>query len=128
MRTLFLLGLVLGACKTDDKGETSTDSGGDHTGETGDTSESDPPATFEDFINTTEAATGDMSCYDGSAWVTETADAACLTTATIEAGETEDFASGSSVEGAIVEIWHGDSISGTADFTATADDAGVFTG
>lgn len=128
MYRTILLGLALGAiaCKDDKTDDTSADDSGGHTGETGDTGEG--PGVFEDFINTIEPATGEMSCYDGASWITETADAACQTTAAIAPGETEDFATGNAVDGAIVEIWYGDSTGTSADLSTTADASGLFTG
>lgn len=127
MRLNLLFGLALVACG--DKGDdTQATDDNDQTQHTGDSGADDTPGVFEDYVNTTEAATGDMSCYDGSAWITENPDPGCLTTATIEPGETEDFATGNEVARASVDIWYDDDASATADLSTTADDDGLFTG
>ena len=126
--TMALLALV--ACKdksSDDTAAAVDDSGTDDSGATDDTAEEETYGVFSDFINTTEAATGDFTCYTGT-WITETVDSNCLWTVPITEGETEDFASGNKVPGALVEAFHSDAVSGTADLSVTADEDGLFTG
>lgn len=94
--------------------------------ETGDTDDTDGGGggAFEQFINVTTPAVGDLSCYTaGSAWLTQTPDATLQTTESAS-GTVQDFESEEGVSEAYVDIWTADAVSGAPDISGTSDTEG----
>lgn len=72
--------------------------------------------------------TGDLACYTaGDAWIAESADSSCQTTANIQ-GLVEDFETGDEVEDATIEFFYSDSISGNPDDSMTTGSDGFADG
>lgn len=123
MSRFTLVALVALGCSSGDKGGTGTD---DTAGGTDDTA-SGGGATFDDFIDVTETATGDFTGFEGGfdaagAWWTQSVDPEAQVTAELDA-EVLDFESDEPVE-ATVEFWYGDVVSGVADAKSTSDTEG----
>lgn len=83
---------------------------------------------FATWVNTTDTYVGDLTCYDGTSWVTTGADPSCEATVPIGEGEVADFAFGTSVADATVEFYLADWVEGSADLTFTTDGDGLITG
>ena len=79
---------------------------------------------FEDFINVTDAPTGDISCFAGSL-TTESAASGCIGQRSM-AGQVMDFQDDIPVDEARVEFFWADAIFGAPDAVVTADANGVF--
>ena len=85
------------------------------------------PKTFEDFIDVTEEANIDASCFAaGDTWLTQDVDDAKKFTATMS-GTIEDFETSDPVDGAKLEVWASDDISGAAVNSTLADANGKVT-
>ena len=109
---LALVGLLFFGCGDDDKQDTGTDDTGT------------PLDPFSRFIDVTDEAIGDFSCFTpGGDWISQSLDAAQaqLWPAT---GFVEDFQDKIGVGDADVEIWFSDSSSGATDQTGTSDGDG----
>ena len=122
------------ACSGKDADEGDDTAGTDDTaGETGDTSDTDDTELtqeelFAKWINVTDASVGDLTCYDGVTWNTETVDPGCQIDATLSDSTVEEFAFGTDVPNAIVNFYYADEVTGSPDVTLNADASGVFTG
>lgn len=118
--------LAFWGCKDKDTGETTETGETAHTGETG-----EPAPTQEElyaqWVNVTETYVGDLSCYDGSSWVSETVDPACESNRDDGQAIVEEFASGDPTPNATVSFFHADTVAGSPDLTATTDADGLFT-
>jgi len=79
---------------------------------------------FEDFINVTDAPTGDISCFTG-ALATEAAADNCVAQRSM-AGQVLDFQEDDPVDEATVEFFWADAIFGAPDETLTTDANGAF--
>jgi hypothetical protein len=110
-------------------GEGTKDSGKTNADDTGDVGDDggDDGATFDDFINVTDAAIGDFTGYEdgfegaGSWWTS----VATASTDPIDlSGSVIDFESDDEVSDATVELWWGDSVTGAPDSHATSDGDG----
>lgn len=110
VRYSFLL-LFAAACSTGGSGDTDS------------ASSTVEPREFSDFVNTTEAPTGDLTCKDAPLG---TVDAAKQVDVTFN-GEVHDFESGDTVAEATVNFWFGDDVSGAVSTTAQANTDGGFT-
>ena len=98
-------------------------SGGTSEDETTDTGE--VVDRFSQFINTTETATGDRSCYDGSGtWLTQDVDASTVASYPF-GGTVADFETDDPVPDALVEVWLDDVYDGAPDVTGTSDNNGA---
>ena len=127
--TGFLWLLLTLACK-DKESADDTAATDDTAGETGDTGET--PLTqdelFAKWVNVTDASVGDLTCYDGVTWNTETPDPGCQIEATISEGSVEEFAFETVVPNAVVSFYYADEVTGAPDVTMNADSSGIFTG
>lgn len=113
--------LLFAACDGGDGGGGDDKDSGDTTG--GGTV---TDITIDDYINVTEPYAGDTSCYDGTAWITQTVATGCDAEMTLN-GWVEDFESGDNVGDASVEFYFSDDINSSADVTLTAGSDGTFT-
>lgn len=127
--TGFLWLLLTLACKDKEEGD-DTSATDDTAGETGDTSADVPTQEelFAKWVNVTDAAVGDLTCYDGATWNTETPDAACQMEAEVSEGKVVEFAFETTVPTATVNFYYADAVGGAADVSVTTDAYGVFTG
>lgn len=106
---LLLASIGLGACtKAEDTDTDIEDTGG--------------PKVFEDFVYTTNAPTGDSTCYTGT-WLSQTVDPAKVTTGG-SAGQVLDFANDTPVPDATVKAWYDDTVDGETDVTGLTDTDG----
>ena len=119
MQKFLLTSLVLTmACNTkDNDGENDTAAGDTDTPFVG-------GGVFEDFINVTDAPTGDISCFTGTL-ATESAADNCVAQRSM-AGQVLDFQEDDPVDEATVEFFWADAIFGAPDETVTADANGMF--
>lgn len=114
--------------KSDDSGAST---GGGTGGEGGDEGGGGGGATFADFINVTDPATGDFTGYEGGfdaagAWNEV---GTPVNTDPIDlSGEVKDFESDEEVSDATVEIWHADAVGGAPDSVSTSDASGAVSG
>jgi hypothetical protein len=100
--------------------------GGDDT--TGTNADSGAVDVFDEIINVTDTATGVNDCFaPGDAWLTATADPACVQEVAFT-GEVIDFESDNEVPEATVEIFNSDKVEGAADHSFTSDDNGQVAG
>jgi hypothetical protein len=110
---LALLAVLAIGCGKDTDDSSATDDTGPDT--------SDP---LDRYIHPTDEAVGDFSCFTpGAAWLTQEVDAAKVVPRTLHA-MVEDFEDNFGVNEADVEIWYGDTFSGTPDVTGSSDSAG----
>ncbi len=109
-RYSFLL-LFAAACATSGSGDTDT------------SSSTVEPREFSDFVNTTEAPTGDLTCKDAALG---TVDPAKQVDVTFN-GEVHDFQLKDVVAEATVNFWFDDDVSATMSTTVQADTKGAFT-
>jgi len=115
-----LLAFALVACKADGNPiDTDTD-----------TDVVDP---FTQFISPTiEATGGGLACFtpgddwENTAWLTQDVDPSFVGTAAVSATVT-DFETEDPVESPTVDLWYGDSVSGTPDVSVTGDAGGLLT-
>lgn len=122
MRTaIALLAIGFVACNGDDDTDTDIDTEVDTGTET---PEETTARMFAELVTTTDAPTGDGSCYTpGEAWNTQVADPL------LQADETRgvviaDFQSGGPVAGATLSVFEGDDVTATADTIIVADGDG----
>jgi hypothetical protein len=106
---LLLASIGLGACtKADDTDTDVEDTGG--------------PKVFEDYVNTTDAPTGDLACYTGT-WLSQAVDAGKVTIGP-SVGQVLDFESDNPVGDATVKAWYDDTVEGEVDTTGVTDTDG----
>jgi hypothetical protein len=119
MRKLMMASLVLTvACgDKDDDGDSGPAADDTATGVIG-------GGVFSDFINVSDAPTGDISCFSGSL-ATEAAADNCVAQRSMS-GQVLDFQEGDSVDEATVEFFFADAIFGAPEETLTTDANGVF--
>ncbi len=112
-------------CKDKEVEETDTPT---ETAETGDTGEAEPTQEelYARWVNETTTAVGDLTCYDGASWFSETVDPSCVSSRSGGVATVEEFASGNITPAATVSFYHADTVSGSPDATATTDAAGQF--
>lgn len=126
--SLWVVLAALIACKDKEKEETGAPAETGETGETGEIEETEPTQEelYAQWVNETETYVGDLSCWDGSSWVSETVDPECQTERTGGVATVEEFASGDATANATVSFFHADTVAGSADATATTDENGQF--
>ncbi len=96
------------------------ETGGDDTGP-------DTTDPFHRYIDLTDEAVGDFSCYTpGDPWRTQTVDAEKVVTRTM-VGLVEDFEDDIGVAEATLDVWFDDSFDGAPDATTESDSAGNVT-
>lgn len=132
MHRLLWLTLVLG-CSDKDGDDTGGGADSADSGDSADSADSGEEELtqeelFAKWVTVTDAAVGDMACYDGTAWVSESPAAACQTVAEIGEGQVTDFANGGAIAGAEVSYYFGDTVSDPGGYVATSDAEGYITG
>jgi len=114
MRKIIWLALALG-CADDakDTGDDSDTGGGGGGG--------GPVGDMADYINTTEDAGGDLSCYTGTTPTSDVVGDGCLGHTRTMSAEVKDFQTDNAVDEASVEIFLGDGIFGVPDHALVSD-------
>jgi hypothetical protein len=115
MRKIIWLALAIG-CGGDAKDTGEDDAGGDSGG--GGSVES---GSFDDYINTSVTAGGDLSCYTGTTPAPDVLGAGCDGHTRTMSAEVSDFQTDNPVDEASVEIFLGDGIFGIPDHALESD-------
>lgn len=79
--------------------------------------------TFADFVNVTTPYVGNTECYDGVAWIDQTAGAGCTSDVEV-AGTVSDFQTDEPVESASIDFWGNDDINTSPSLSIDADSSG----